>query len=415
MKGKNDLSSGTKAMLVLTSVVVLACVVFLARILSRAPDLKEAFALFPAEEVVPDEPDEQLKVEPVPTRVQEKSTPVPQKERPVLRMTLAAAGTVYAPRAIRESVEERDGHYDFSNVFEGLGDTLSRADLSIVTLETTAAGREEGYDNYNTPPQILDALRDAGVDLVALATERALDKGYKGLDITKSELTSRGMACAGVREDGQSTATMLNVGGIQVAVLAYSYGLSEAGKTQTRSDARGVLAMLDTERMTRDITRARAEGAQVVVVLPHWGTKNKQEIPQNVRVMAGTLARAGADVILGTHPNVVQETERLRVTRADGLEYETVVCYSLGSLLTDARTELNTAGMAALLPIEYDFQTRRVTLGELEVTPLYVARSRENGRNVYRVVKAEDEGTELNETERTAAQRASEIVREIVR
>lgn len=414
MRWKNDLSAGTKAMLVLTGIVLVACILFLARIFSKAPDISEAYALFPAGEIAADEPDEPLEATPAPTPVQKKSTPVPEKESPVLRMTLAAAGTVYAPKSIQESVEERGGHYDFSNVFKGLGDTLSRADLSIVTLETTVAGKEEGYDNYNAPPQILDALRDAGVDLVALATERALDKGYKGLDITRSELTSRGMACAGIREDGQNAATMLNVGGIQVAVLAYSYGLSDTGKTKTQNDARGVLAMLETERMTRDITRARAEGAQVVIVLPHWGTKNMQEIPQNVRTMAKALARAGADVILGTHPNVVQETERLRVTRADGLEYETVVCYSLGSLLTDARTEQNTAGMAAFLPIEYNQQTRHVTLGELEVMPLYIARNRENGRSVYRVVNAEDEEIRLDESERAAAQRACEIVREAV-
>ena len=51
--------------------------------------------------------------------------------------------------------------------------------------------------------------------------------------------------------------------------------------------------------------------------------------------MSVTLAQAGADVILGTHPNVVQGTERLTVTRADGLEYDAVVCYSLGNLLTE--------------------------------------------------------------------------------
>ncbi len=414
MRRESDLSPGTKAMLVLTVVVIVACIVFLARILCKAPDISQAYLLFPEEETVTHQSRELVPETPVPTPIQAESTPTPEPEPQTLQMTLAAAGTVYAPRAVYESVQERGGHYDFGPVFEGMGDTLSRADLAIVTLETTVAGKEEGYDNYNTPPQILDALRGVGVNLVSVATERALDKGYKGLDITRSELTSRGMACAGLCQDGQNAATMLNIGGIQVAVLAYSYGLSETGKEKTRNDERAVLSILETERVTRDITRARADGAQVVVVLPHWGTKNKQEIPQNVRAMAKTLARAGADVILGTHPNVVQETERLHVTRADGLEYDTVVCYSLGSLLTDARTEQNTAGMAAFLPVEYDPQTRRVTLGELEVTPLYVARNRENGRSVYRVVNAENEETKLDETERAAARRACEIVKEAV-
>lgn len=104
--------------------------------------------------------------------------------------TLAAAGTVYAPKAIRESAQESGGHYDFLSVLNGIGDTLSAADLAIVTLETTTAGREKGYGNYNTTPEILDALAHAAWIWSALATERALDRGYDGLDLTLSELTS---------------------------------------------------------------------------------------------------------------------------------------------------------------------------------------------------------------------------------
>ena len=75
------------------------------------------------------------------------------------RLTIAAAGTIYAPKTVRESVQEGTDHYDFMTTFEGLSGALENADLSIVTLETLAAGREKGYGNYNTTPQILDALR----------------------------------------------------------------------------------------------------------------------------------------------------------------------------------------------------------------------------------------------------------------
>ncbi|MFR3406104.1 MAG: CapA family protein [Christensenellales bacterium] len=74
------------------------------------------------------------------------------------RLTIAAAGTIYAPKTVRESVQEGTDHYDFMTTFEGLSGALENADLSIVTLETLAAGREKGYGNYNTTPQILDAL-----------------------------------------------------------------------------------------------------------------------------------------------------------------------------------------------------------------------------------------------------------------
>ena len=130
--------------------------------------------------------------------------------------------------------------------------------------------------------------------------------------------------------------------------------------------------------------------------------------------MARTLAEAGADVILGAHPNVAQGTERLRVTRSDGLEHEAVVCYSLGTLLTDARTAENTAGMIAHLSVTYDPATRRIALGELYCMPVYVACQREQGETAYRVVDAESAPAleRLSQAEREAAQRAVQLVRD---
>mgnify|MGYP004661220981 FL=1 len=340
--------------------------------------------------------------------------PTATPDRSPKRIAIAAAGTIYAPKAVRESAQEGTDHYDFTTTFEGLSGALAGADLSIVTLETTTAGREKGYGNYNTSPQILDALRAVGVNFVSLATERALDKGYDGLDITASELTSRSMGYAGVYPDGVNTgASMINVGGVQVAVLAYTYGLSDEGRERTKGDSRGVVALMENERVMQDIAQARVNGANVVVVLPHWGTKNRAQTPDTVHAMAKNMAQAGADVILGTHPNVAQGVERISAVRSDGLTYETVVCYSLGCLLTDARDSENTAGMAVRLEMVYDPAARRASPGELTVTPLYIARQREDRGVVYRVVNAEDEQAlqKLTLSEQAAAAQAAQRVK----
>lgn len=417
---RRGVSLGTVIMLLLTVAVVAGCCVFLAFIggedaYERTSSLLEQLAqreaaaadstLAPSAREAAPATAAPVAQTPVPTAA---PSPVPEAST----FTLAAAGTVYAPKAVRQCAQESGDHYDFTQVFAGLGDALSRADLTVMTLETTTAGQEKGYGNYNTPPQILDALRDSGVDLVALATERALDKGYEGLEITLSELTTRGMASTGVSLHGGNSGTVMNIGGVQVALLAYTYGLSDEGKEKSQADERGAVAMIDTEAMVEDIVSARVNGADVVVVLPHWGTKNKQETPDNVRALARTLAEAGADVILGTHPNVVQGTERLSVTRSDGLTYESIVCYSLGSLLTDARTPENTAGMIAQLEITYDPVTRRTSLGELQITPVYIARQREDNQNVYRVVDAGNAQavSALSPQEQAAAQEAAQLV-----
>ena len=414
-------SLGTLLMLLLTAAVLILCGVFLAVIAGNGlTERSEVLFSLPIGESGTQEAPAVEAAAPQTSPTEDRQADVPQPSPSpvpaVSTFTLSAGGTVYAPKAIRESAMEGSDHYDFEPVFAGLGDALSSADLSIVTLETTTAGAQKGYGNYNTPPQILDGLRAVVADLVSLATERALDKGYEGLALTAGELTARGMASAGISLNGSAQGSSLfGVNGVQVAVLAYTYGLSDEGKQQTREAERAAVCSIDAQRMVDDIRQARAAGANVVIVLPHWGTKNKQETPMEIRQLAVTLAQAGADIILGTHPNVVLETERLRVTRADGLDYETVVCYSLGSLLTDARAAENTAGMIAHLSVSYDPSIRRVTLGELVCTPVYIARDRVDMTTVYRVVDTDNAAAlaALSAQEQSAAKEAAQAVRDI--
>lgn len=328
---------------------------------------------------------------------------------------LTAAGTVCAPRAVRIGAQDDEG-FDFKPVFQGLGDLISGSDLTLATLETLVAEDESGYGIYNAPPQLLDGLRSLGIGVLSLATEHVLDKGYVGLELTQREMAWRSMIGIGANAAGQTEdALMLEVNGVQVAVLAYAYGLSDEGREQTAGDPRGALNVIDEDRMVRAIVNARLAGANAVIVMPHWGAKNREETPQDVRLLARSLAEAGADVILGTHPNVVQGTERMIVTRSDGLEYETVVCYSLGCLLTDAREVANTAGMIARLQIDYEPNTRRIKLGELVCEPVYIACEQEDNGSVYRVVDAGSQMhiATLDYTQKEEAARAAQTVRDV--
>ncbi len=415
--GRSGISPGSLLMLLLTALVIAACAIFLMQIagtdvhqqknqpIQNIPE-EAMYTLEPARSTAPT-----ASLCPLPSldAVVANDGGEEEAEQTIYSFTLAAAGTLYAPKTVRTSAQNGAGNFDFSPIFQGLGDVLSTADLALATLETTVAGEEMGYGNYNTPPQILDALRTSGVDMISLATEHALDKGYEGLELTARELISRGIDQTGL----SSSNVMIPVGGIQVAVLAYTYGLSDEGRERTNNDERGAVQLIDAQRMTQDVVDARMAGANVVIVMPHWGTKNKQETTEDVRALARMLAEAGADVILGTHPNIVQETERLTVTRADGLEYETVVCYSLGSLLTDSRAMENAAGMIARLTIEYDTSSRRVSLGALTCVPIYISYQQEEGKGIYRVVDAENTPDFLTDSERQAAGAAAQYVRSV--
>ena len=431
-KRRRSVSLGSVIMLAVTALVVAGCLLFLLTIvgddvyertgaLIRSLSEQGLFERAPGQTQEPEAgetPDEQSADElqaPEPV-----AFAAPDAQASALMQecvfTLAAAGTVCAPRALRTAAES-GSDYDFNPMLQGVSGLLDGADLALATLETVTAGEQTGYGSYNAPAQLLDALRGAGVSVLSLATEHALDCGYSGLELTQREMNTRSMLSVGADASGAGNGVrMLDIGGMQVAVLAYAYGLSDEGRAQTNGDERGALSLIDEEAMVRDIVSARLSGANVVIVMPHWGTKNRRETPDDVRALARRLAEAGADVILGAHPDVVQGTERLSVTRSDGLTYDAVACYSLGCLLTDARAPENTAGMVARLTIRYDPQTRRIALGELACTPVYVACQREDGRSVYRVVDAQDGAALalLNDSEKEAAALAAQTVREAI-
>ena len=258
-KKRRGISLGTWLMLLLTAVVMMACVTFVWMIAGdglyektgafiRSLSERGLFEETPIirDAAVPTTASASFLMEETPAPAMPSVTPVPRPEQ--VSLTISAAGTVYAPKAVRESVQSGTDHFDFAPVFKGLGNTLSASDLAIATLETTTAGADRGFDNYNTAPEILDGLRACGIDLLSLATEHALDKGYDGLDLTVSDLTARGLNYAGVYPDGAGSAraTMLSIGGVNVAVLAYAYGLSDEGVKKTDGDRLGALAPATT-------------------------------------------------------------------------------------------------------------------------------------------------------------------------
>lgn len=325
------------------------------------------------------------------------ATPAPTAEptaQPQRTVTLSVVGSIYAPKNIRQSgYDEESDTYDFTALFGRVKPYISQADLTLGTIETYFAGEEAGYSNYNAPDALLDAIRDSGFDLLSLASEYALEKGEDGLRQTIMQLENRGMIAAGAYADPEQvgSAQMIKINGVQIAVLAYTYGFSDNTMERTRASQREGVAVIRQSDMVRDIGNARKAGADVVIVMPHWGTKNREEVASHTRSLARALAEAGADLILGAHPNVVQPVEKLTVTRSDGAQHDAYVAYSLGSFLTDSREAQNTAGMILQVRFTYDPQERTTRFDEVGYIPTYIQRVQEDGEYAYRILACADE------------------------
>ncbi len=249
-------------------------------------------------------------------------------EPPQLQITLVMVGDVLLHTPVAESGRLEEGGYDFSAVFAELREEIQEADLALVNQEVIIGGEElgiTGYPTFNAPYELGDALVDSGFDVVLHATNHALDKGKKGLLNCLSFWRENhpGIAVLGIHDsqESQEEIYVYEQDGIRIAVLNYTYGTN--GIPLPEDMPYGV-DMLERERVAADLARAE-ELADFVIVCPHWGTEYVLEATKAQRDWAAFFAENGADLVLGTHPHVIEPIEWVNDS--------TLVYYSLGNFV----------------------------------------------------------------------------------
>ncbi len=266
----------------------------------------------------------------------------PPGEAPVrteASVTLGAVGDVLMHGAVKESAAlhrnpgggDQDG---YGWLYAEVADLLSAPDLTFANLETPIApAADRGTRSYvfNAPPAAARALRAAGVDLVAVANNHAFDQGRAGFLETLRRLDEAGLAWVGAGEPpAEAGPRVLEVRGLRLAFLAWSRFFNDDGNACAPPGPCLRAALLDPERAVAAVRQAAAS-ADAVVVSVHWGDEYaSQPRPADVE-LAHRLADAGALVVLGHHPHVLQPLEIHQ--RADGRL--AVIAYSLGNFVSN--------------------------------------------------------------------------------
>lgn len=288
---------------------------------------------------------------------------LPRPEHPApVRVRLLFAGDVMQHMPQVEAARRAEG-FDYSQVFAAVRPRFERADLVVVNLETTltATGRYAGYPCFRSPVELAPALRDAGVDVAVMANNHCCDGGAEGVLTTACELDACGIRRTGVFTDSLDRACnhplLLVRRGIAIALLDYTYG------TNGMPVPRGVAVNpIDTASIAEDIATARARGAECVAVCIHWGNEYQRRPDAVQRAVAGALRRAGADLIIGSHPHVVQPFE------ADSTH---AVFYSLGNFVSNQRKRYCDGGVMADITLTRRADGRLVVAAE--AVPVWVA------------------------------------------
>jgi poly-gamma-glutamate capsule biosynthesis protein CapA/YwtB (metallophosphatase superfamily) len=212
---------------------------------------------------------------------------------------------------------------------------LRRADVALVNLEGPAPDTHRWHPHglvFTMDPALLTGLRGAGIDVVSLANNHIRNGGSRGVLDTIRNLDELGIRHAGAGRNSIAARrpAWLSAAGLRIAVLAYNGVGSAPNATSTTAGA----AALSLAAIRADIRAARAAGADVVVVVPHWGVEYTDRITQQQAALGPALLRAGADLVLGGHSHWAGP---IRVTSGR------LVVYSMGNLvfdlMHDARTQ----------------------------------------------------------------------------
>lgn len=247
-------------------------------------------------------------------------------------LTVVAAGDLLVHEALtaQAAADARAsgvaGH-DFTKVLEAVAPVISSADLAICHMEQPLAKPEgpfTGYPLFSAPPQLADAAAAAGFDTCSTASNHSLDTGVEGVVRTLDNLDRVGIAHAGTARTRQeaATPTILDVRGVKVAHLSYTFSLNGIPLPE---DQPWLANLLDrAETIISEARRARDAGAEIVIASLHWGTEYQVAADEGQLGLARQLlATPEIDLIVGHHAHVVQPFERIG---------DKWVAYGLGNL-----------------------------------------------------------------------------------
>lgn len=218
--------------------------------------------------------------------------------------TIAFAGDVHFERGLAGLLDDPD------TALDPIAPYLRDADLTILNLETAITTRgapEPKTYTFRTPPEALAALAAGGVDVVSLANNHGVDYGREGLEDTLAAQADSPVAMIGIGEDEAVAFAPheATIEGVDVAVIAASqlYDRTTQAWSAGASSA-GVASAVDADRLLAAVSEAR-ENSDLVIVYLHWGTERVACPTDKQLTLAGQLAEAGADAILGSHAHTL--------------------------------------------------------------------------------------------------------------
>lgn len=276
-----------------------------------------------------------------------------EHESYISEVSIMAVGDNLMHKSVTYSGLQKDGSWDFSNLFANIQSDIQEADVSILCQEVVMGGMEleiSGYPSFNTVQEIGHSIVEVGFDVVAFANNHILDKGIKGISNTISFWKENypDICYVGIHEseEAQNEIAIVEQNGIKIAILNYTYGLN--GRSLPSGQEYWVDLLANETQMILDIQKAKDE-ADFIIMMPHWGTEYSFDVNEQQQRLTQLWADLGVDLVIGSHPHVVQPVQWIE---REKYENPMLVYYSLGNFVSIQDKKERMIGAMAKITIQ---------------------------------------------------------------
>ncbi|MBR1561186.1 MAG: CapA family protein [Clostridia bacterium] len=264
---------------------------------------------------------------------------------------IRAVGDLMQHKKQLDIAKQSNGTYDYHEQYKLIASSLADADYTIANLETTvgkANGKGySGYPRFNAPESILQTIKDAGVDFLTLANNHMLDRLGTGLVNTVNAVENYGFDHAGANrsQSEKNAPVVVDVNGVKIGFLSYTQSTNGMEDKCSEKVVKYGINYLKKADFVKDVAKLKAAGAEVVIALPHWGSEYKRQPGSTAKKYAKKLIAAGVDVVLGSHPHVVQPIKYVSAKDKDGNTRVGLVAYSLGNFISNQTDQYTDSGI----------------------------------------------------------------------
>jgi poly-gamma-glutamate capsule biosynthesis protein CapA/YwtB (metallophosphatase superfamily) len=265
------------------------------------------------------------------------------------------------------------GGYDFSSIFQFVSPIIKDADIAVANLETTFGGKPyTGYPQFSSPDTLGSFLKNAGFSLMVCANNHAADRSSKGVYGTIEELNKVKLAHTGTFKDSAERAKtypyIIDRKGIKIAFLNYTYGTNGIVIHPP-----AIINYIDTTAIIMDIQAAKKQKTDAIIVVFHWGIEYQRVPNEEQKKIARFCLSHGIDVVIGSHPHVVQPAYWEKFRKAgDSVDKKGLVLYSLGNFVSNQRQKYTDGGIIFSFTIRKNKKTKNISVINPEFLPTWV-------------------------------------------